>query len=205
MTSLSASSRAMHGQGARVSPDRLWVGIAAIALVTVVMLASMAFSFQALTMVAEWSGNASWTYPLAAIFIDGSILTFTLSMVVFRWRGQDSRRTLAILITFTVLSCALNVIHAGADWHWDFSLIQAWGGMIISGAAPIAALLSAEEVTRLAFMPPDFEPAVVTEEAVPAVIVDDAIPVVHVEHPVLEIPPHRVARPRPLLTFQTES
>lgn len=183
--------------GARVSPDRTWVGIAAIILVLSVMLASMVFSFTAITEAAAWTSNPQWSWWLAAFFIDGAIVTFTLSMVVFRWRGQDTKRTVLMLIGFTVLSSTLNVIHAGTGWDWDLSRMEAWAGMAIAGAAPFAALLAAEEVTRLTFVrrtDPEPEELAVTEPVVE--------PVPELAHPVLEIPRQR---PAPRLTFQTQN
>lgn len=204
-------------RSARISPDRPWVGVAATLLVLIVMLASMVFSFAALSSAASWTHNQSWTFPLAAVFLDGAILVFSMSLVVFRWRGQDSTRTLAILIGFTTLSCAINIVHAGSGWEWNLTLVEAWGGMVIAGSAPIAALLSAEEVTRLAFQSPADVPVAVARTAAAPAVEPDSAPAVEPEpeaepaetersHPVLELPPVRVARPRqPLLTFATEN
>ncbi len=136
---------------ALISPDRLFVGVMAIALVSIIMLASYVFSFTAVTEAATWTGTPDAVHWLAAVFIDGAILTYTLSYAVFRWRGEDGRRTLAFLYLFTAISTVLNFAHTAQYWNWDFTRNPAWFGALIAVAAPVAALLSSEEVVRLAF------------------------------------------------------
>ena len=136
---------------ATMSPDRLWVGISAIALVTIIMLASYVFSFNAITEAAAWTGNPQSTHWLAAVFIDGAILTYTLSYAVFRWRGDVSKRTLIILYVFTGISVAVNFAHTASFWDWDFTSKEAIFGVLIAITAPTAALFASEEVVRLAF------------------------------------------------------
>jgi uncharacterized membrane protein YkvI len=189
---------------ARVSPDHPAVGVAAIFLVVIVMAAAMVFSFTALTAAAAWTHAPTWAHPLAAVFLDGAIVVYSISYAIFRWRGQDTKRTLAILIAFTIVSCTVNVIHAGAGWMWDLSKMEAWGGMLIAGAAPIAALLAAEEVTRLAFVQRPIAAAVpdpiAVKKAEPHEQASPA-PATTAHSPV--VTPHR--RPTALLTFRKET
>lgn len=139
---------------AQISPDRWFVGVAAIVLVVLIMGASYVFSYVAIAEAGEWTGVPGGIHWIAPIFIDGAILTYTLSLAVFQARGaprRTIRRTYATLWGFTLLSVVLNFAHTGSYWRWDFSQHEAWFGCLIAVAAPIAALLAAEEVVRLAF------------------------------------------------------
>ena len=153
-------TRASAGQHrtARVSPDRLWVGITAIMMVLVmVLLTSMAFSFAAISEAAVWTGlppDLAGMRFLVPLFIDGAIVTYTLALAVFQWRGDDrraSRRARQNLWIFSILSVALNAAHTGSYWQWDYSSFESWFGTLMAISAPIAALLSAEVVIDLAF------------------------------------------------------
>lgn len=139
---------------ARLSPDRPWVGGAAIILVMLVMLSSMVFSYVGIAEAAAWTGVPIGIHAIAPIFIDGAIITYTVSLTIFEWR-REGRRTIRhtrrVLWGFTALSVGLNFAHTASYWAWDFTIREAWFGSLISIAAPIAALLSAEEVVRLAF------------------------------------------------------
>lgn len=162
----STETGARTRRSAQISPDRLAVGIAAVALVTAIMLASYVFSFTAITEAAGWTGTPDWVHPLAAVFIDGAILTYTLSYAIFRWRGQSSKRTLLFLYLFTTISTVTNVAHTAAYNHWRLDL-QSVFGMLIAASAPVAALLASEEVTRLALVrmaDHDSESQALTEE-----------------------------------------
>lgn len=139
---------------AQISPDRLGVGIFAIALVMVVMCSSMVFSYVAIAEAAVWTGVPLGIHWIAPVFIDGAIITYSVSLTIFEWRMEDRktvRHTRRVLWGFTLLSVLLNFAHTGSFWRWDFSVYEAWFGSLIAVAAPIAALLSAEEVVRLAF------------------------------------------------------
>lgn len=139
--------------GAYVNPDQPWVGVVAISLVMVIMAASMTFSFTSITEAAAWTGNPLWTHFLAAVFIDGAIIAYTAVRAVGRWRGNPKIRTLLFLWLFTLISVLLNFGHTASTWDWDWSQIEAWYGILIATSAPIAALLSAEEVMRMTFEP----------------------------------------------------
>lgn len=139
---------------ARISPDRPWVGGAAIILVLIVMLSSMVFSYVGIAEAAEWTGVPVGIHAIAPIFIDGAIITYTVSLTIHEWRREDRKtvnHTRRVLWGFTILSVGLNFAHTAAFWGWDFSIREAWFGSLISVAAPVAALLSAEEVVRLTF------------------------------------------------------
>ncbi|WP_036283413.1 MULTISPECIES: DUF2637 domain-containing protein [Microbacterium] len=139
---------------AQISPDRLTVGFFAISLVIIVMASSMVFSYVGIAEAAAWTGVPSGIHVIAPIFIDGAIITYTVSLTIFEWRREDRRmirHTKRVLRGFTALSVGLNFAHTASYWRWDFTAYEAWFGSLISISAPIAALLSAEEVVRLAF------------------------------------------------------
>lgn len=149
---MSAPARTVRN--AQISPDRLWVGVLAIGLVTVIMLASYVFSFTAIADAGAWTGVPVGVHWLAAIFIDGAILTYTVSLAVFQAREEPKRvmrRTRFFLYAFTAASVALNFAHTGSFWAWDFSQMEAVFGSLMAISAPLAALAASEEVVRLAF------------------------------------------------------
>jgi len=142
---------------AQISPDRFWVGVLAIVLVTVIMLASYIFSFTAIAEAGAWTGVPQGVHWLAAIFIDGAILTYTVSLAVFQAREESRRvlrRTRFFLYAFTAASVVLNFAHTGSFWTWDYSQMEAWFGSLMAVSAPLAALAASEEVVRLAFAKP---------------------------------------------------
>lgn len=150
------NARAERGEHrtAQISPDRLTVGFFAISLVVIVMSSSMVFSYVGIAEAAAWTGVPFGIHVIAPIFIDGAIITYTVSLTIFEWRREDPktiRHTKRVLRGFTALSVGLNFAHTASFWQWDFTAYEAWFGALISISAPIAALLSAEEVVRLAF------------------------------------------------------
>lgn len=150
------SERQPH-RTARVSPDRFWVAILAIVLVTVIMVASFVFSYVAIMDSGRWAGAVGWVQALAPLFIDGAIVTYTLALAIYESRGEDRkvrRRTRRRLWAYTLASVVLNAAHAAAFWDWDFSRMEAWFGVLIAVLAPLAALGAAEEVMHLAFVNP---------------------------------------------------
>ena len=143
-----------EARAAQINPDRFWVGVLAIILVTIIMLASYIFSFAAIAEAGGWTGVPLAIAWLAAVFIDGPILTYTVSLVVLERRAESRRglrRTRFFLYAFTCTSVILNFAHTGSYWHWDYTQMDAWFGSLMAVAAPLAALAASEEVVRLAF------------------------------------------------------
>ncbi|MHA3723771.1 DUF2637 domain-containing protein [Leucobacter sp. HY1910] len=140
-------------KSARISPDRLSVGVLSLALALLVMLASMAFSFEALRDAARWTGAPLWANFLAPIYIDGSILAYTVALAVFRWRREhkNARSALAWLRAYTAASMAVNALHAASFHQWNYTSLELWGGVVIAAGAPLSALVSAEQIIRLSF------------------------------------------------------
>ncbi|GAB6857973.1 DUF2637 domain-containing protein [Microbacterium xylanilyticum] len=153
-------------RAARINPDRQWVATGAIGLVLIVMLASFVFSFVAIMNSGIWAGGTGWVAALAPLFIDGPILMYTTALAIYRARHDTAtvvRRTRRRLWAFTFASVLLNAAHASAFWQWDYTRMEAWFGTLVAALAPLAALLSAEELMHLAFTdtavsPPDIEP-----------------------------------------------
>lgn len=141
-------------RGARVSPDRPFVGYLVIILVLAVMLAAMAFSFIALYESAEWTHNPREFWWLAPVIIDGPILVYTASYAIWRWRAIDkfAHHAMRVLIFFTGLSVSVNSLHVASGWEWAWDRPELYGGIAMAAVAPIGALLAAHEVTRLVFM-----------------------------------------------------
>lgn len=141
-------------RGARISPDRPFVGAGVIILVLIVMLAAMAFSFIALYEAAEWTHNPREFWWLAPVIIDGPILVYTASYAIWRWRTIDvyASHAMRVLIFFTSLSVLVNSLHVASGWEWTWTNPELYGGIAMAAVAPIGALLAAHEVTRLVFM-----------------------------------------------------
>ena len=102
-------------RGARISPDRPFVGVVVILIVLSVMIAAMAFSFIALYESAAWTHNPREFWWLAPVIIDGPILVYTASYAIWRWREFEeyAKHAMRVLIFFTGLSVTINALHVG--------------------------------------------------------------------------------------------
>lgn len=159
------SSHLVAPKGARFSPDRPGVGYVVVALVMLVMLAAMAFSFIGLYESAEWTRNPQGFWWLAPVIIDGPILVYTASYAIWRWRGVEpfAHHAMRVLIFFTGLSVIVNAVHVASGWEWAWMTAEMYAGIVMAAVAPVGALLAAHEVTRLVFMQ-DAEAGAHTEE-----------------------------------------
>jgi hypothetical protein len=138
-------------QQARINPDSIPVLATAVSLVGVLMVSSFVVSFSGLYEASEWTGLPEYFRWLPALFIDAAILAYTIALIVFKARGESVWRTVLGLVGFATISVVANVSHTLA--YWDGSLVdyRAWIGVAITASAPIAVLLAAEEIARLAF------------------------------------------------------
>lgn len=141
----------------RINPDAIPVLFTAVALVTILMVTSFIVSFSGIYTVSAWTGLPVFLQWLPALFIDAAILAYTISLVVFKARGESTWRTLAGLTAFAAVSVIANISHTLAYWNGSLVDYRAWIGVLITAAAPIAVLLASEEITRLAFEQPDKE------------------------------------------------
>jgi len=141
-------------RGARISPDRPFVGVIVILIVLAVMIAAMAFSFIGLYESAAWTHNPREFWWLAPVIIDGPILVYTASYAIWRWRDFEhyAHHAMRVLIFFTGLSVTINALHVGSGWEWQWATPELYGGIAMAAVAPVGALLAAHELTRLVFM-----------------------------------------------------
>lgn len=138
-------------KSARLNPDAVPVLATAVGLVSILMVSSFAVSFTGIYEVSAWTGlpvNLQW---LPALFIDAAILAYTISLIVFKARGESVWRTLAGLSGFALVSVVANIAHTLSFWNGSLVDFRAWIGVLITASAPIAVLLASEEITRLAF------------------------------------------------------
>lgn len=139
---------------ARINPDAIPVLATAVALVGLLMISSFIVSFTGIYDVSQWTGIPQVIQWLPAVFIDAAILAYTISLVVFKARGESTWRTMVGLVAFAGISVVANIAHTLSFWNGELTDFRAWIGVLITAAAPIAVLLAAEEITRLAFEKP---------------------------------------------------
>ncbi len=135
----------------RINPDSIPVLATAVALVSLLMISSFAVSFSGIYEVSAWTGIPKFIQWLPALFIDAAILAYTISLIVFKARGESTWRTILGLSGFALVSIFANATHTIAFWDGSLADYRAWMGVIITASAPIAVLLASEEITRLAF------------------------------------------------------
>jgi hypothetical protein len=148
---------AVKKKSARINPDAIPVLATAVILVALLMITSFSVSFSGIYEVSAWTGLPPFLQWLPAIFIDAAILAYTISLVVFKARGESTWRTFAGLVAFASVSVIANIAHTLAFWNGSLSDYRAWVGVLITASAPIAVLLASEEITRLAFQKPEGE------------------------------------------------
>ena len=141
-------------KSARINPDAIPVLATAVGLVAILMVSSFIVSFSGIYEVSQWTGIPQVIQWLPALFIDAAILAYTISLVVFKARGESTWRTMVGLVAFAGISVVANIAHTLSFWNGELTDFRAWVGVLITAAAPIAVLLAAEEITRLAFEKP---------------------------------------------------
>jgi hypothetical protein len=139
---------------ARINPDSrgtLWI---ALILVFLLMLSSFIVSFSGIWDISQYTGLPEVLQWVPAVFIDAAILAYTISLFVFKARGEGTWRTVLWLFAFAGISVAANVAHT-LDYlstigvgEGDYRL---WIGVAITASAPVAVLAASEEISRLAF------------------------------------------------------
>ena len=139
---------------ARINPDAIPVLATAVVLVGILMSSSFVVSFSGIYEVSSWTGLPVFLQWLPALFIDAAILAYTIALVVFKARGERTLRTVIALIAFAGISVVTNIAHTVSFWDGELTDFRAWIGVLITAAAPVAVLLAAEEIARLAFEAP---------------------------------------------------
>jgi hypothetical protein len=139
-------------RGARINPDTPRVLALAVALVFILMVSSFIVSFFGIWGISAETTNIpgplTW---LPALFLDAAILAYTISYFVFRARGEPVLKTRIALWTFALLSVAANIAHTVEGITPEMSVYSVAIGIAITASAPIAVVLSTEEIARLAF------------------------------------------------------
>jgi hypothetical protein len=138
----------------RLNPDSTPVLVSAVALVFVLMASSFVVSFSGIYTVSAWTGLPEFLQWLPALFIDAAIIAYTISLIVFKARGESTFRTMLGLLGFASISVVANVMHTLDFWNGQVTDFRGWIGVMITASAPIAVLLASEEITRLAFAKP---------------------------------------------------
>jgi hypothetical protein len=141
-------------KAARINPDSrgtLWV---ALILVFMLMLSSFVVSFSGIWDISQYTGLPIVLQWVPAVFIDAAILAYTISLFVFKARGESTWRTVAWLFAFAGISVAANIAHT-LDYLSEAGIgagdYRLWIGVAITASAPIAVLAASEEISRLAF------------------------------------------------------
>lgn len=166
----------------RINPDSkktLWF---TVLLIVSLGLTSFLVSFNGLLDVAAWVGlphNLRWAVP---IFIDISILAYSMAAVIHKARNEPVRLTWLSLAAFTLISVVANAAHSLSVGEGHTGA-QQWIGAAIAAAAPIAVFAATEELSRLAFRSPeaDYVEAVEVEDTA-----EEVAPLAMEPAPVLE-------------------
>ena len=144
--------------GARINPDSrgtLWI---AVILVFILMVSSFVVSFSGIWDISQYTGLPEVLQWVPALFIDAAILAYTISLFVFKARGEGTWRTVLWLFAFAGISVAANVAHT-LDFLSETGVgagdYRLWVGVAITASAPIAVLAASEEISRLAFKKTD--------------------------------------------------
>lgn len=139
----------------RINPDTPRVLGLALFLVFVLMVSSFIVSFFGIWGVSAETTNIpgplTW---LPALFLDAAILAYTISYFVFQARSEPVVKTRFALWAFALLSVAANVAHTLDGVTPEMSAYSVAIGILITASAPIAVVLSTEEIARLAFQRP---------------------------------------------------
>jgi len=142
-------------QATRMNPDTPKVLSLALFLVFILMVSSFIVSFFGIWGVSlETTNLPSSIAWLPALFLDAAILAYTISYFVFRHRGEPVIRTRIALWVSASLSVAANIAHTLDGVTPEMSAYSVAVGLMITASAPIAVVLSTEEVARLAFASP---------------------------------------------------
>jgi hypothetical protein len=150
-----SKSKEPEHKATRLNPDTPRVLALAIFLVFVLMVSSFIVSFFGIWGVSQETTNIpgplTW---LPALFLDAAILAYTISYFVFQARSEPVVKTRFALWAFALLSVAANVAHTLDGVTPEMSAYSVAIGLLITGSAPIAVVLSTEEIARLAFQRP---------------------------------------------------
>lgn len=144
-----------------IDPNRRSFVIGLLCLFALILTASIVWSFNAIVEMSEWMAPNEQLKWLPAVFLDMAIIGYSLSLAVFKSRGEAGMRKIWLtrlgLIVSTGFSVIANGTHTLDFWDGDLSSYQAIIGIIFSASIPLLALMATEEIVRLAFVDPDEE------------------------------------------------
>lgn len=145
---------------ARIDPDDIRVFWAVLTLVLIVSLAAASASFAGQVAMAAFTGLPPWLRFVVPLFIDLPIMVVSFLIPVFRARGESVTTSWIMLGTLTALSSAINTVHVllvNGILEGAPLTVEAVTGAVVMGLAPVAILVSFEEVIRLAVHRPEKE------------------------------------------------
>lgn len=134
-----------------IEPDRRWVMIAAILLLSGILAASLVSSFTSVYAMAAWVGAPPEVQWLPVIILDVAIVGFSWALMVFARRGSRTWTTRLWLSVVTTFSVAANFMHTYDHWAGNLSSPQSIMGVVFSSSIPLMALVATEELIRLVF------------------------------------------------------
>ena len=145
-------------RAAKVQVDQKFVMIGWLIAVTIAFVSSAIVSFNGITAVAEFVGlSASWMAGLFFFFIELMYLIFLVAYLVLASRVDEEGKpektwgSLLGMIAFGGIAVLANAFHTFDFWNWDFSNPQAWAGVVLSIAAPIAIISASKLASRVVF------------------------------------------------------
>ena len=142
-----------------IDPNQRWFIRLQLIIFMGILAASILWSFNAIVEIAAWMApneNLRW---LLAVFLDLAIIGYSFSLATFNGRGLIGLKKIWLtrlgLVVSTGFSMIANGTHTLDFWDDNLSTYQAIIGVVFSAAIPVIALMTTEEIVRLAFLNPD--------------------------------------------------
>jgi hypothetical protein len=142
-----------------IDPNQAWFIWLQLLIFVAILAASIVWSFNAIVEMSVWMAPNEHLRWLPAVFLDMAIIGYSFSLATFSGRGEIGMRKLWAtrmgLIISTGFSMVANGTHTIDFWDDNITTYQAIIGVIFSAAIPLIALMTTEEIVRLAFLNPD--------------------------------------------------
>ena len=134
-----------------IDPDRRWVMVVAMIVMTSVLVANLVASFTNVYAMSAWIGLPAWAQFMPVVILDVALVGFSWGLMVFKSRGAAVLRTRFYIGVVTGFSVVANFMHTYDFWHGDLTTPQAKTGIVLSSAIPLMSLVVTEELIRLVF------------------------------------------------------
>lgn len=160
------------GAAARINPDDYRAGRIIIALTVVFASASAAASFSGQIAMAPWTALPVYLYFVVPLAIDLPVAYLSWMAMIYRRRKQGAKRTWALLISLTIVSSIVNIVHVLSFWGVLAGkplTIEIAVGTTIMGIMPLLVLISWEELARLVVKPTGETREVTPEPEIPVI------------------------------------